>query len=82
MNAEAGLRFTDENHAIQAAIAGQGVAIASLVLVEDELSRGVLVHPFGPVVEGHSYHLLATEEGAARADVQAARQWLKSVAAP
>lgn len=82
VNAEAGLRFTDENHAIQAAIAGQGVAIASLVLVEDELSRGVLVHPFGPVVEGHSYHLLATEEGAARADVQAARQWLKSVAAP
>ncbi|WID96315.1 LysR substrate-binding domain-containing protein [Bosea vestrisii] len=82
LNVEAGLRFTDESHAIQAAVAGQGVVITSLFLVEDELSRGVLVHPFGPVIEGHHYHLVATEENMASADVQAVQQWLKAVASP
>jgi len=82
VNVEAGLRFTDESHAIQAAVAGQGVVITSLFLVEDEISRGVLVHPFGPVIEGHHYHLVATEENMASADVQAVRQWLKAVASP
>jgi LysR family glycine cleavage system transcriptional activator len=82
LNVEAGLRFTDESHAIQAAVAGQGAVITSLLLVEDELSRGVLMHPFGPVIEGHHYHLVATEENMASADVQAVRQWLKAVASP
>ncbi|MFT3691206.1 hypothetical protein [Paenirhodobacter sp.] len=66
-------------HAIQAAIAGHGAMIASLVLVEDELSQGVLCHPFGPVIEGHAYHLLTTAENAARADVRAVMAWLRTV---
>lgn len=78
LNTTNGLRFTDESHAIQAAIAGHGVAIASLVLVEDELSRGVLVHPFGPVIEGHHYHLVATPENMACDDVRAVCDWLKT----
>lgn len=82
LNVDAGLRITDESHAIQAAVAGQGVVITSLVLIEDELSRGVLVHPFGPVIEGHHYQLVATERNMASADVEAVRQWLKAVAAP
>ena len=65
-----------------AAVAGQGAVITSLFLVEDELSRGVLVHPFGPVIEGHCYHLVATEPNMASADVRAVRQWLKAVASP
>lgn len=81
LNVDAGLRITDESHAIQAAVAGQGVVITSLLMVEDELSRGVLAHPFGPVIEGHHYHLVATQENMASADVQAVRQWLKAVAA-
>jgi len=82
LNVEAGLHITDESHAIQAAVAGQGVVITSLFLVEEELARGVLVHPFGPVIEGHHYHLVATERNMASADVQAVRQWLKAVASP
>lgn len=82
LNVDAGLHITDESHAIQAAVAGQGAVITSLFLVEDELSRGVLVHPFGPVIEGHNYHLVATEQNMASADVQAVRQWLKAVASP
>jgi len=82
LNVDAGLHITDESHAIQAAVAGQGVVITSLFLIEDELSRGVLVHPFGPIIEGHDYHLVATQENMASADVEAVRQWLKAVAAP
>ncbi|AZO77965.1 LysR family transcriptional regulator [Bosea sp. Tri-39] len=82
LNADAGLRITDESHAIQAAVAGQGVVITSLFLIGDELARGVLVHPFSPVIEGHHYHLVATEENMASADVEAVRQWLKAVASP
>jgi len=81
LNVDAGLHITDESHAIQAAVAGQGVVITSLFLIEDELARGVLVHPFGPVIEGHHYHLVATERNMASADVEAVRQWLKAVAA-
>ncbi len=81
LDVETGLHITDESHAIQAAVAGQGVIVTSLFLVEDELARGVLVHPFGPVIEGHHYHLVATERSMASADVQAVRQWLKAVAA-
>lgn len=82
LNVDAGLHITDESHAIQAAVAGQGVVITSLFLIEDELSRGVLVHPFGPIIEGHDYHLVATQENMASADVEAVRLWLKAVAAP
>lgn len=82
LDVEAGLRFSDESHAIQAAIAGQGAVITSLLLVEDELARGVLVHPFGPVIEGHHYHLVATAEALASRDVQAVAEWLRAIAPP
>lgn len=79
LNTRGDLRFTDDNHAIQAAIAGHGVAIASLILLKDELSRGVLVQPFGPVLEGNSYHFVTTVENLACDDVQAVRSWLKEI---
>lgn len=41
------LTLTDESHAIQAAIAGQGVALLDLMLIADELASGALVQPFG-----------------------------------
>ena len=42
LNVEAGLTFSDETHALQAAVAGQGVVIASRLLARDLLQRGVL----------------------------------------
>lgn len=80
MDLDAGLTFTDDSHAIQAAIAGHGAAIASLPLVEDELARGVLVHPFGPVLEGEHYHFITTSENAACEDVRVVRDWLRKIA--
>ena len=78
-DADGGLRFSDEVHAIQAAIAGQGVALLSAALVRDELERGVLRSPFGPALQGHSYWLLRRKDGSAAARHVA--RWLMAQAA-
>ncbi len=46
LNIDAGLTFSDETHALQAAVAGQGAVIASELLARDLLQRGVLSAPF------------------------------------
>ena len=71
-----GPRFSSDDHALQAAVAGHGVAIGSLILARPEIEAGLLVHPFGPVIEGDSYHMLATPANMACADVRAVCAWL------
>ncbi len=46
VDAAGGMRFTDHALALQAAAAGQGVALASEPLVRDSLAAGLLVKPF------------------------------------
>lgn len=74
-----GPRFTDDGHALQAAVAGHGVVIASLILAQPEIEAGLLIHPFGPEIAGGSYHIVATAANMACADVQAVRAWLRTV---
>jgi LysR family glycine cleavage system transcriptional activator len=76
-----GLRFSDEGHAIQAAVAGHGIALVSLALVTDELQAGHLVQPFGPAIDGHTYHLATYADRPRSAPVQAVAQWLRAQAA-
>lgn len=71
-----GPRFNSDDHALQAAVAGHGVAIGSLILARPEIDAGLLVHPFGPVIEGDSYHMLATPANMGCADVRAVCAWL------
>ncbi|OLP54400.1 LysR family transcriptional regulator [Rhizobium rhizosphaerae] len=71
-----GPRFTDDGHALQAAIAGHGAVIASLVLARPEIEAGMLFQPFGPEIVGETYHIVATPENIACADVRAVRDWL------
>ncbi len=59
---------------MQAAVAGQGVALLSLVLVADDLDSGVLVQPFGPVIDGYDFHLVHPK--AARPEVRMLSDWL------
>lgn len=75
---KADLIFTDESQAIQAAIAGHGVALLSLALITDELARGTLTEPFGPRLEMESYQYdlvyLPAAEHSAR--ISALRAWI------
>lgn len=72
------LRFSDEGHAIQAAVAGHGIALVSQALIADELAAGHLVRPFGPSIDGHTYHLAVSNERAPSGSAEAVMTWLQS----
>jgi LysR family glycine cleavage system transcriptional activator len=80
LQVENGIRFSDESHAIQAAIAGQGVALLSLILVAEELASGALVQPFGPVVDGYRYQLAYPAAVSDGPEIAALRKWLQEAA--
>ncbi|MFZ6743544.1 LysR substrate-binding domain-containing protein [Undibacterium sp. JH2W] len=72
------LLFSDEGHAIQAALAGQGIALLSLDLVADDITAGHLMQPFGPSIPGHTYHLVRSAGHLPGLEVNSALAWLRS----
>lgn len=50
-----GLKFDDESLAIQAAIAGQGIALCSSIHVSDDVKLGFLTQPFDIALPGLTY---------------------------
>jgi len=76
---KADLIFTDESQAIQAAIAGHGVALLSRALVADELARGTLVQPFDPALrmEGYRYAFVYLPARRDSEAVEALRAWIR-----
>lgn len=79
MDAAAGARFPDSTLAVQAAIAGQGVAIVSLVLVADALDAGLLVAPFAQTLRGGTYFFATAPDLESRPDIAALRSWFLRV---
>jgi LysR family glycine cleavage system transcriptional activator len=73
---DAGITFNDESSAIQATIAGQGVALLSLALVAAELASGALIQPFGPVLEGWRYDFVLPTGAEDRPAVAVLRSWV------
>lgn len=71
------LTFSDESHAIQAAIAGQGVALLSLALVKAELERGVLQVPLGPRLPGLRYQLVRHGRFSDHVVLERVAEWLR-----
>jgi LysR family glycine cleavage system transcriptional activator len=78
IDARAGLRFSDEAHAIQATVAGAGIALHSLLLVSDELAQGTLEVPFGPELEGFSLHLVRGRDRTVSEPIEAVQAWLRA----
>ncbi|MBB3231287.1 LysR substrate-binding domain-containing protein [Halomonas stenophila] len=72
----AGLVFSDETHAISAAIGGQGVALMSRPLIAEALAEGRLVQPFGPVLEGKPFYLVYPEGRRDAPTIRAIRDWV------
>lgn len=79
VDTHAGVRFPDSTLAVQAAMAGHGVAIVSLALVADALDAGLLVAPFAPVLRGETYHFACAPDLDERPDIVALRAWFLSV---
>ena len=74
-----GITFTDETHAIDAAIAGQGVGLLNTALVADALARGTLVTPLGPTLEGLHYQLVYPPAAEGDPALAALREWLHGI---
>lgn len=79
LDVAAGLVFSDETHAVSAAVGAQGVALMSRQLIEDELTAGRLVQPFGPELEGKPFFLVYPESRRNDPNIQAVREWILTV---
>jgi len=75
------LTLSDESQAVQALVAGQGVALAGLVLVADEIAAGRLVVPFGPRLRGYDYRLVYPADPPHPERIAALRSWIRQEAA-
>lgn len=72
-------RFSHASMAIEAAIAGQGVALGRSCLVDRDLAEGRLKCPFGPrFVSPFSYWMITPSGGPPLPRVQALMAWLES----
>jgi LysR family glycine cleavage system transcriptional activator len=75
-----GVRYSEESHAIQAAVSGQGVAFLSLLLVEEELRMGLLRIVAEPTLPGMSYHVLKPGQRPVPPMVSRVEDWLLRIA--
>jgi len=76
------LNYTHQQ--VQGALAGQGVALARMALVHDQLARGELVEPFGPAgrLPGPAVYWLIPLPGARlRPELRAFIAWVRGEAA-
>jgi len=72
----------DSNIAMQAAIAGQGVALGSFPFVQEEVDAGRLIKPFEDELTPTRRYYILTRPGALRQpEVKAVCDWLQAEAA-
>lgn len=77
-----GLHFNDYGLAVQAAVAGQGVVLASWPILREPIAAGLLVCPFPKkVITDIGYDLVTTPSAATRAEASAFISWLTDAAA-
>lgn len=72
-----GIRFSDYNLAVQAAVAGHGIVLGSLPVLQDIVKANLLVCPFPErVVTDIGYDLVATQSAFRRAEVKIFCDWI------
>lgn len=71
--------FREEDHAIEAAIAGQGIAICSDILTKDALANGRLVIVSTVVLPGYGFHAVARPELAGSEPIRRLVHWLRGL---
>jgi LysR family glycine cleavage system transcriptional activator len=78
LDSERGIRFSHAYLAIEAALAGDGVALARRTLVAEDLARGRLVAPIGPVVpSGLTYWFTTSVDPARKLSLSVLRSYLR-----
>ncbi len=79
LEALSSLRFREELHAIEAAIAGQGVAICSDVLVGPELANGTLVPVSNVKLPGYGFYIVHRDSHPKLDSIRAFANWARTV---
>ncbi len=75
---ERGPLLTDTVLAIQAAIRGHGVALANMLLAEEDICAGTLVKPFGMELPYGAYFLVAPDLNRLSKPAQAFAGWIQA----
>ena len=76
-----GPTFLSSDHAIQAAVRGEGVVLGRSALVADDLAAGRLVRPFElSLPAGFAYYVVCPPRALRRPSVKAFRDWLMAEA--
>lgn len=74
-----GPRFSNSDHALDAALAGSGIALGRRSLVVKDIAEGRLVAPFPFAINtGGQFHFLCTEQTKDRPSIVAFRDWIIS----
>lgn len=76
------LRFEEELHAIEAAIAGQGLAICSDILAAQELRNGQLWRVSAITLPGYGFYLVYRRQHPRLAAIMAFAEWMRLMAEP
>jgi LysR family glycine cleavage system transcriptional activator len=72
-----GPTFLSSDHAIQAAVRGEGVVLGRSALVAADLAAGRLVRPFElNLPAGFAYYVVCPQRALRRPSVKAFRDWL------
>jgi LysR family glycine cleavage system transcriptional activator len=72
-----GPTFLSSDHAIQAAVRGEGVVLGRSALIADDLAAGRLVRPFEfSLPAGFAYYVVYPPRALQRPNVKAFRDWL------
>jgi len=73
-------QFDQEHHIIQAALAGQGVALVSTLLVKNAIEQGWLVNyifsEYNKKITGFSYYLIIPEHNQRSKGIMAFKRWI------
>lgn len=77
IDAAGGLRFSEEPHAIETALAGQGVALVSDVLVRRELASGALVQPVDFSIDGLVFYVAYLADAPRRGAIESFLLWAR-----
>ena len=76
-----GPTFLSSDHAIQAAVRGEGVVLGRSALVSDDLAAGRLVRPFElSLPAGFAYYVVCPQRALRRPSVKAFHDWLMAEA--
>lgn len=77
-----GIRFNQTSHAIDAALAGQGIALANRFFLDQDLADGRLVCPFEGSLRGDADFYVLTPRHRRSGPVERVRDWLMEARTP